>query len=384
MTLRILLLITQLELAGAQKAILELARGLAQAGHSVVVVAFYDKANYLPHFAEIYQVEIISLAMKESTPRPWFYRLWRLLAGLVRLFQLLRQRRIQILQSYTHYSNWLGPIVGRLAGVSYCVTSQRGSLDLLPTWARWVDRWITNSPLVAKMSVVSHATLAECQANGIRHDKLLVIRNGVDFAAYPALSTPDANDELRARLRLSPTDRVVLTIARLHPQKGHLTLLQAAQQVITQVPNVKFVWVGEGELMALLQQKRDELGLQKNLFLVGAQARVQEYYQLADLFVLPSEWEGLPNVLLEATSANVPVIATRVGGVAEIIPDEGGCLTPPHSPHLLAEAILDLLSNPARCRQLCEHAHRHVRQTFAQSTTLQAYLHLYAELLTDE
>lgn len=382
--LHILLLITQLELAGAQKSIFELARGMAHAGHQVVVVTCYDKGCYLRHFTTQYGVEVISLAMKSLTPEPWFRRVWRAILGSYRLIRLLRQRRIQILQSYTHYSNWLGPLAGWSAGVAHCVTSQRGPLKRLPPWAMWLDRTLNNSPLVDKMVAVSYATLAECRANGIRPDKLLVIRNGIDFAQYIAPTpTGKANHDLRMQLGLSATDRVVLTVARLHPQKGHHTLQQAAQYVVARLPDVKFVWVGEGELLSMLVHARAELGLEHHIMMVGAQAHVRPYYGIADLFVLASHWEGMPNVLLEAAALGLPIVATDVGGVREIIPDDGGVLIPPNCPQALAEAILDLLNDPTRGREMGRRASCYVEETFSQSATLQAYLQFYQELMDD-
>jgi len=380
--LRIVLLNTQMEPAGAQKAMLELARGLVGTGYQVTVVTMYDKADYVPFFQNRYGLTIVDLGMKRpGQPLPG--RVLSLVWGLLHLYRLLRSWRPHILQTFSHYSNLVGPVVAWLAGTPIRVSSQRMSLRGAPRWLLWLDRAVANSFLVAKMISVSEATRRFCIERGIRPTKIVTIPNGIDPIPYDGsgLSSGRARS-LRRELGLTELQPVVITVARLHRQKGHCFLIEAVPRVLNTFPDARFLFVGEGELRAELEAKVVQARLDSAIRFLGVRRDIPQLLAISDIFVLPSLWEGLPNVALEAMAAGVPVVATRVDGTPEVVVDgQTGLLVPPADAAALAEAVCRLLGDEALCRSMAAAAQARVRDVFSQERTLAAYTALYQELV---
>ena len=163
---------------------------------------------------------------------------------------------------------------------------------------------------------------------------------------------------------------LVGNVARLAPQKGHATLVEAARLV----PGARFAIVGDGELRAELERRAEGLPVQ----LLGARDDVPDLLASFDVFAFPSLYEGLCVAVIEAQAAGVPVVATPVGGIRETVVDgETGLLVPPRDPEALAAAIRRLLDDPALARRLAEEARRRVRERFSERRMVEETLRLY-------
>ncbi len=378
---RILLLNTQMEAAGAQRASIELARGLKQLGHEVTMATLYDKADYVREFSESYGLNIIDLQMK-ATGGP-IKKVRHFVQGLLRLRGVLLNREIEILQTFDFYSNALGPLAARSARVPICVTSQRNSSRGGKKWLRSFARAITNSEWVQMMTAVSeHTRLESITEEGIRPEKIMTIYNGIAVERFEVELSPTEELELRQSLGVDETAVIVTTVARLHPQKGHTYLLQAIKPVTETMPNVRFLFIGEGALQAEIEHKIKEAGLSPFVLLPGVRTDIPQILSISDLFVLPSLWEGLPNALLEAMAAGLPVVSTNVDGCSELVV-EGvtGLLVPPASPQPLADAILHVLRNSDLASQFGRAGKARAQQTFSRERNLSSYVDLYASLL---
>lgn len=178
---------------------------------------------------------------------------------------------------------------------------------------------------------------------GLPHEQLSVVRNGIRSQAI----TPDRLG-VRHELGLTPTTRLIITVARMTEQKGHRFLLEAIPAIVQQQPDVAFLWVGDGPQEEPLRQQMQALGIDPaQVIFAGWRPDVPRLLSAADLFVLPSLFEGLPLVVLEAMSLDVPVIATDVCGTNEAIKDQVcGRLVPPQDSQALGEAILTALQQP--------------------------------------
>jgi glycosyltransferase involved in cell wall biosynthesis len=187
-----------------------------------------------------------------------------------------------------------------------------------------------------------------------------VIHNGIDFAQF---SIAGGHAESRG---MRDGHFVVGTVGRLHEQKGHIYLLQAAALVRRQCPQVSFRIVGDGPLRNSLEAQSRALGVNDIVEFAGARSDIAAQLRQFDLFVLPSLWEGLPYVLLEAMAVGIPIVATDVSGVREIITDETeGIIAPPRSAAALAEAVTGLVANDARRASLGAKGAQVVRQRFS-------------------
>jgi len=185
---------------------------------------------------------------------------------------------------------------------------------------------------------------------GVKPDKITVIYNGLDASQLtPGLSP----DQVRADLGILPGQRVVATVGRLHRVKGHLFLLQAAQKIASQRKDAVFLLVGEGPERQVIEKAIDELSLRDRVIMTGFYRNISELYPVMEIMCLPSLMEGMGLVLLEAMHFGVPVIATQVGGIPEVIVDgESGLLVEPGNSESLAAAIGRLLDDPELQRRL--------------------------------
>jgi glycosyltransferase involved in cell wall biosynthesis/SAM-dependent methyltransferase len=343
----------------------------------------YDKGDFIAAMEAESGLPIQDLGMKV----PGGSRLSNALRsarGLLRFYHLCRHERIDVLQTFTHFSNIIGPIVGRIAGVPVCVASQRNVLERLSRWVLWLDRIVTNSSLVDTMTTVTEETRRYCvEREGIRATKLLTVYNGIESASCGGGAGASDARESRAALGLPPEAFVVTTVARLHEQKGHTYLIEAIPKVISRCSHVHFLIVGDGELKADLVQQATSAGVQNHVHFLGARNDVPQLLQLSDAFALPSVWEGMPNALLEAMALGVPVIATRLKGVEEVVSDASlGILVAPRDAEALATAVLQLVENPTLRQNLADASRAHIRATFCFEKAAEVYDSLYRRLLS--
>jgi glycosyltransferase involved in cell wall biosynthesis len=187
---------------------------------------------------------------------------------------------------------------------------------------------------------------------GDRHRTAVqVIVHGIDLDSIRDLAR--RRDATRAELGVDPDDVLAVTVANFRAPKGYRDLLDAARLVIDRDPAVRFVIVGQGPLESELRARHAQLGLGDRVRILGYRADAPRITAAADLFVLASHHEGLPVAVMEAFAAGVPVVATRVGGLAEAVDDEvSGRLVPVRRPDLLADAVGALARDPAGRRRL--------------------------------
>jgi glycosyltransferase involved in cell wall biosynthesis len=193
-----------------------------------------------------------------------------------------------------------------------------------------------------KIIVVSNATKNYVLSLGADPEKIEVLHNGVDLNRFRPLT--GVKDEMRKKLGIRQDASVVLTVRRLVYKNGIDTLLESAKLAVKKNPKLVFVVVGKGPDLEEVKERIVQLGMQRKFRLTGfvSDGDLPFYYNVADFFVLPSKsGEGLPLVALEAMACGVPVIATNVGGISEVMNEDYGKLVPPNSPDSLADAILD-------------------------------------------
>jgi len=193
-----------------------------------------------------------------------------------------------------------------------------------------------------KIITVSNATKDYVLSLGAKPEKIKVLHNGVDLAHFRPLN--GKREEMRRKLGISQNSIVVLTVRRLVYKNGIDTLIEGANIAVRKNPKITFLVVGKGPDLNSVQIKIRQLGIENNFRLTGfvKDEDLPFYYNAADFFVLPSKsGEGLPLVALEAMACGLPVIATNVGGIKEILTEDYGKLVPSNQPELLAKAILD-------------------------------------------
>jgi glycosyltransferase involved in cell wall biosynthesis len=244
-----------------------------------------------------------------------------------------------------------------------------------------LDRW--SLPAADRVIAVCGAFGRALTAAGVSPERIAVQHNCIT-------PSPPADNvrvtALRSELGLVADEQVVLAVGRLSREKGHLVLLQALDVLRHAHPNGSFkaVIVGDGPERPALEAAVAKLGLQFHVIFAGQQDDVLPYFHLADVMVLPSYSEGSPLVLLEAMAARVPVVATSVGGVPEIVDHEhSALLAPAGDPTALATAIQRVLGDRPLANRLAEHAYADVVSKHSVAAYVQARLEIYQQVLLE-
>lgn len=287
--------------------------------------------------------------------------------GVKQLFRLrafLSRGRFDVLHAQDPWTNLLGVPAARMAGVPVIVTSR---LDLAD-WGwyksrkrivmRWVQRAGTaifaNSEAV-KQNLVSNDHFAP--------EMIRVILNGVDVqhfsqvVAVRPVTLP----------QVSASDRLIAMVANMHFElKGHDLLIEAAQKVVARFPQTKFLLVGDGERRGLLEQMAEQKGVKENLLFLGNRKDIAQIHACCEIGILPSRSEGLPNAVLEYMAAGLPVVGASVGGIPELIENERtGLLVPPGDADAIANALISLLADPERAKELGRAGQERARTRFS-------------------
>lgn len=366
-TLRIALVIDNLARAGAQRQACLLLRGLRARGHALAVLVLNDDtdAANLAQMSDVADVEVIGKG--------------RLAAGLGPLALLRRFRawRPDVIMTMLEVSDLLGRIAGRLYSQAPIVTSIRARNAQKGAWQlwldrrtlRWADRVVFNSAAVVDWSK---------RNEGVRPEQVRVIPNGVEIPQTPVQPTQ------AAALGVGPGARVVLTAGRLHPQKRIGILLEAMAQLPPALAGTELLVAGTGPMQGELVAKATALGLAGRVHFLGNREDVQALLGLAEVFVLPSAWEGMPNVVMEAMAAGCPVVATRIDGTVELLPDAGfGWLVEPDEAGPLAAAIAEALTDRDEARRRAARARERVTQSFDVEAMVDRYEALFLELAAE-
>ena len=201
---------------------------------------------------------------------------------------------------------------------------------------------------------VSQALADKAIALGADASRVHVLYNGVNHALF----APGLRSEARARLNLATTTPLLLYVGNLKASKGCLDLLEAFPALLARYPGARLTYVGNGPDRDALRARILALGHEEHVQLVGATAHdtLGDWFRAADLLCLPSHNEGVPNVVLEAMACGTPVVATRVGGIPEVVPDYAGILVPPRDRIALSRALIEASERRWDSQRIALHA----------------------------
>lgn len=229
---------------------------------------------------------------------------------------------------------------------------------------------------------VSEAVAESARIAGIAARlRLQVVRNGVDLSRFDITRLP-SRVEARQALNLPLDVPVALCVARLSPEKDVGCFLEAAALVVNHIPDARFLVAGDGPLRGELEQQVERLNLTGCVTLLGEVTDIPRLLPAANVFCLPSREEGLSLAAIEAMAASLPVIATRVGGLPEVVADgETGILVPPQDAAALADVISTLLTEPERSQRMGDAGRARAMAHFNEATMLSQTETVYAEAL---
>ncbi len=297
---------------------------------------------------------------------------------------LLRREKPDVLHTHGGVAGLYGRMAARKSGVSKVVHTIHGIHYLhyrnILLRAVYADLERYCSKVTDAVVLVSETDLDTARRLRLaRPAKLRLVRNGVDCAG---LQTEEFARRAAALSPALPQGRpLVGTVARLHRQKGVVFLLRAAADILAGRPEGRIIAAGGGELEDELRGEARRLDVDRGFLFLGERSDAREILSRLDVFVLPSLWEGLPLVLIEAAALGRPIVATAVEGSREIIADgETGLLVPPADSAALAAAVRRLLDDPALAARLAARARETIPPRFTLEKMVSGYEEIYRSL----
>jgi glycosyltransferase involved in cell wall biosynthesis len=290
----------------------------------------------------------------------------------LRLAALIRRAKPDLLHLHSRIGADLwGGVAGRLAGVPVVHTRRVDNPE-----ARWVValKYRLHDRVIAISQEIGRVLVDE----GLPEAKLRVVRSAVDAGRYAG---PCARAEACASLGV-PADATLLgVVAQLIDRKGHRVLLAALPELVAAFPDLRVILFGQGPLEHALRQEIESLGLADRVRLAGFRPDLERLLACLDLLVHPALMEGLGVSLLQASSAGVPIVASRAGGIPEAVRDgENGVLVPPDDSIALGRAIGALLADPERRRALSAGGRALMEREFSVDAMVEGNLAVYREL----
>ncbi|MGZ4294658.1 MAG: glycosyltransferase family 4 protein [Solirubrobacteraceae bacterium] len=287
----------------------------------------------------------------------------------------IRRTQAQIVHTHLGNSDLLGGVAARSLGVPAVCTLHT------TLWNPRVDHIARRVVRVccARVVAVSESARREYLRHGwAGEQQVITIHNGIDLAPEPG-----AGAEVRAALGIAPDDVVVAMVSALRPEKGHEVAIDAVERLRPRFPNLRLLIAGQGDLRNRLAERAGRLG--GAVVLAGLRPDVMRVFDAADVCLHPSTREALPTTLMEAMAASVPVVATRVGGIPEIVTDgSDGLLVPaPAKPGALADALAQLLGDAALRRAMGVAARRTYEARFTADPWIRRTRTLYDEILAE-
>jgi glycosyltransferase involved in cell wall biosynthesis len=409
---RVLVVVGSLDVGGVEMDILRNMPALDRARFDVRVYAFEKPGKLAPDLrARGIQLvcpnpdpETAPKGAATSQPGPWRRRArdfvlrtpaLRLLAHLVSnaiylaravapLLRYVLRERIDVVHCFLPNAYVVGGIAALLAPGRRLVMSRvgRNHYQHQLRFYRIVERRLLHRFVDAALCNAD-AIRADLEHEGMQPDRIRIVRNGIEVEQYAPCSARRA--AARRALGLGPEMLVLGVVANLHPYKGHADLIHGLHTASNMLPpDWRLLCIGrdtEAGQRAVLDDLVAELGLERHVTFLGQRDDVPDLLAAMDALVLPSHEEGLPNSILEAMASALPVVATRVGGVPELLVDgEGGRIVPSHDPSALGEAIADVARCAETRRAMGERNLARARAHFALAQSVQKYEALYADL----
>ena len=382
MKVRVLHIITRLDLGGAQQ-------------NTLYCVSHHDRARFevglMAGRGGVLDADAEAITGARVELVPWLKHAIAPLGdpvAVVRLAAALRKRRIDIVHTHSSKAGMIGRWAAWLAGVPCIVHTVHGWSfnDAQPAATRRLYSGLERltARITDRLVVVSEADRRRGLELGIgREDLYRLVRSGIDVREYRTPS--QARERVREQLGFDAADVVVGTLACLKAQKAPLDFVEAARLARRSNPRLRFFIAGDGPLRGAVEERIASAGLSGDIKLLGWRRDAADLVHAMDLFLLTSRFEGLPRAVLQAMAAGVPVIATAVDGTPEVVIDrETGILVPPGRPEVAAEHLVSLSDDPAARARLAAAARSRLGTEFDIDNMVRELDRLYLELLSSE
>ena len=363
------LCITELDPGGAERCLVAIAKGVDRRKFEPRVFCLAGRPADRPHS--------LARELEEAGVEVEFFgaRSWKSLLGVTRrLTRRFREWKPDVVQSFLFHANIVARFAARKAGVPAVLSGVRVA-EVDRPWRGRFDR--ATSRWVGRYVCVSQSVADFCrQKTGLLGEKLVVIANGVDVDKFSHAEPADLT-----QYGVPQGRNAVVFVGRLHVQKGLAPFLRPAAMWLEAAPSHDLLLVGDGPESAALRRECQSMGIADRVHFAGWRPDVPQILKASSLLVLPSQWEGMPNAVLEAMAAGLPVVASDVEGVRELLGEVASEQTAPaHEPARLARRIAELLQSPDQAAQLGAANQARAREHFSFPAMIAAYERLWESM----
>lgn len=349
--------------------------------HLLSIASNIDRRRFVPHVCCFYGSKKIMESFEqrdvvcEKFDMERIYGL-KALTNVWRIRKYIKHNRIKILQTFHPNADVFGPIAGRLSGVSVIISSRRDlglyrkNITVQKGINHFVQRMIASSKAVKKVII---------EKENVSEDKVKVIYNGIDTEYY---KPERRKSSWRSRIGLQDSQFVVTIVANLYKIKGVEYFVRAASLIAQQIPESRFIVIGDGTEKDYLMKLAITLGISEKIIFVGNIGNIKDYLTASDVYVCSSLSEGFSNSILEAMAMGLPVVATDVGGNREAIVDnESGFLVPSLDYRGIASKVIELYRNHDLKNEMGAKGRIIVEERFTFERMMREHEELYLDLI---
>lgn len=365
--IRVVHIINSLGLGGAERFLCDLILHMDRTEFEPMVLCLYKGGELMDDLQRKgIQINVVGCSRKVR------------LENYYRVYRILQKMKPEIVHTHLLDSCWYGIPSAWAVGVKARIAHLQNCYWNLSLKLRVLDRF---SFQFADHAIACSQAVKDFYCNRMWYPerKISVVHNAIDIRAFEGLPS---KEEARRLLGLEDNAFIVTTVASLTPQKGHRYLLEAARKIVTELPNVRFLLVGDGKLRGEIEKLCEEWSLKKHVRLLGKRRDIPLILAASDVFVLPSLWEGFSIALLEASLAQLPVVASSVDGTKEIISDGvNGFLVPPKDSVKIAERVLELSKDKWLRQEMGINGRQIVIERFNINQSVQKIVNIYQQFL---
>jgi len=389
---KILYLITQAEMGGAQKYVLELSSTLQKKGYDTVVASEKNtllRKKLTKNGVRFVELKNIQRSINPITDLKVFFEIYR----------LIKKEKPDIVHANSSKMGVLGAFAGAMAKLTFPEDDPRGAPlgsssgrkkmravftahgwvfnEVLPFWKKTIYVFLSWLSALFQDDIICVSNFDKQAAlkHGVGSEKKLhIINNGIDPVKTIFLS----KEEAKEKLDLPKDKKIIGAIGNLYKNKGTKYLIKAAANILKERNDVFFLIIGDGLEKENLKKQIKELKMEDNIKIIKIETEAYKYLKAFDVFVLPSQKEGFPYTLLEAGLAEVPVITTNVGGIPDIMNDENGILVISRDPEQIKNAILNLLKNEQKEKLIAKNLREEVLHNFTLQKMIERTEKIYS------
>jgi len=304
------------------------------------------------------------------------------LGKVFKLYRLMKSGRFDLVQTYGLRADSVGRVIARLAKIPVVVSGIRSP----DPWRKWYHTLIDRATLRFADFFISNSQAGKksrIQREKYPENLIRVIYNGI---LLPPSFSCEEKTSFREKYGVTDeTEPVVALVANLRVMKGHRDVIQAIPALKKTFPRILFLFAGRDDSAGEMKRLAREKQVSENIRFLGYCACPAEILAISDVFLLPSHWEGCPAALLEAMSMKLPCVATRVGGIPEIIKQgENGRLITANDPGSIVAALKELIENPGKAEKLARAAEQTIAARFHIHRMIREYENLYTKLIEEK